>query len=337
MDQTVPLTGLQRPWQLPAPRRRRMGTVLLISLWLHLTVLLLLVVTIEQRGSEGLPPPSTVDLVFESGDQDKPPTEQQLAVPSAPPPAPSASQAQAVPVPPVPPPAPAVELPPPTPPPPVAVAPQPAPLPTPPTPPAEAGELPLPPPLPPVAMLPRLTPPPAPTPQRPSPPQRAAPPQAVAPQRPAPAPAPGAFPTPMAFSFGGSKALTPPSASAPKGGQHGRRTLDISLTLQHGDTGTTLNGRGGEDWGNELVAWVNQHKYYPPQAAMNGEDGEVMVRVVVNPNGKVTSVEKRRGSGSQWLDMALVALFRDANVPPPPDKSEPTEFNFTMHYILIRR
>ena len=60
-------------------------------------------------------------------------------------------------------------------------------------------------------------------------------------------------------------------------------------------------------------------------------------RVVVNPNGHVTSVDLTMRSGSQWLDMALVALFRDRDVPPPPDKTEPTIVNFTMRYILIRQ
>ena len=69
---------------------------------------------------------------------------------------------------------------------------------------------------------------------------------------------------------------------------------------------------------------------------MNGEDGDVTVQVVANPNGHVSSVEMRSRSGSRWLDMALMGLFRDANLPPLHDETEPITFNFTMHYILIR-
>ncbi len=69
---------------------------------------------------------------------------------------------------------------------------------------------------------------------------------------------------------------------------------------------------------------------------MNGEDGDVTVQVVANPNGHVTSVQMKSRSGSQWLDMALMGLFRDANLPPLPDQAEPITFNFTMHYVLIR-
>jgi periplasmic protein TonB len=34
----------------------------------------------------------------------------------------------------------------------------------------------------------------------------------------------------------------------------------------------------------------------------------------------------------------LLSLFRDQHIPPyPGGGSEPIEFNFTMHYVLIRR
>ncbi len=59
---------------------------------------------------------------------------------------------------------------------------------------------------------------------------------------------------------------------------------------------------------------------------MNGEDGSAMVQVVANPDGHVTSVELERKSGSQWLDLALLALFRDAHLPPIFGENEPITF-----------
>ncbi len=118
-------------------------------------------------------------------------------------------------------------------------------------------------------------------------------------------------------------------------------TLDFSLTPRQGAADNTPFSRVsgahvGPDWRNELSAWVRSHAYYPQQAAMNNEDGDVTVQVIANPNGHVASVEMRSRSGSQWLDLALLALFRDANLPPLLGESEPITFNFTMHYILIR-
>jgi periplasmic protein TonB len=92
---------------------------------------------------------------------------------------------------------------------------------------------------------------------------------------------------------------------------------------------------GGPDWRNALSQWVSQHAYYPEQARRDGEEGDVKVRVVAQPNGRVTTVELIRKSGSMWLDLALLALFRDARIPPT-GGSEAIEFNFTMHYILRR-
>jgi TonB family protein len=118
-------------------------------------------------------------------------------------------------------------------------------------------------------------------------------------------------------------------------------TLDFSLAPRQGATDNTpfsrvAGAQVGPDWRNQLSAWVRAHAYYPEQAAMNDEDGDVTVQVVANPNGHVTSVQMMSRSGSQWLDMALMGLFRDANLPPLHDEAEPITFNFTMHYILIR-
>ena len=95
--------------------------------------------------------------------------------------------------------------------------------------------------------------------------------------------------------------------------------------------------QGGPDWRNLLSRWVQQHAYYPPEARANLEEGTAQVHVEARPDGRVTSVELIGRSGSIWLDLALQALFRDARIPPIPGGDKPIVFNFTMHYIIIRR
>ncbi len=93
----------------------------------------------------------------------------------------------------------------------------------------------------------------------------------------------------------------------------------------------------GTDWRNALSRWVSEHAYYPEQARREGEEGDAKVRVVAAPDGRVKEVELIGKSGSMWLDLALLALFRDQHIPPLPyGVTEPIDFNFTMHYILIR-
>ena len=294
--------------------------MLLVSLWLHLTLILLMVVTVRyDRVEEELPPPSTVAMVFEGGTPEGP---------ALPHPQPNVTTPSEPPTPPTPPPAPTpppqVAIQPPPPAPQAAPAPVQPPAPPAPQPPPVAVEIPPPRPPPPLAMvIPR------PVPQAP----RTAPPTTVAPSR------PPAFPSPMNFSF---NQPVPPARAATRAPSRGApNTLDFSLAPRQGATDNSPFSRVagahvGPDWRNELSAWVRSHAYYPEQAAMNEEDGDVTVQVVANPNGRVTSVEMKSRSGSQWLDLALLGLFRGANLPPLHDETEPITFNFTMHYILIR-
>jgi protein TonB len=325
----VSIVEAARPWRTSVRRRRTIGRVTIISLWLHLTLLALFAVAVHYAPpvEEELPPPSTVAMVFEGGSKNGP---------TAPKPSPNVLQPAPLPTPPPVPPAPpqvAQETPvPATPAPPAAAPPAstpPAPATPAPPPSAPSAELPVPPPVPPVAMvIPRPTPLPRPTPRPP----------ATAP-RPAPR-NPDAFPTPMNFSFNRpvqreeQRPVTRASARAPM-------TLDFSLAPRSGAADSSPfahipGAHSATDWRNLLSAWVRDHAYYPEQAAMNGEDGSVMVQVTANPDGHVTSVQLESRSGSQWLDMALMGMFRDAKLPPPLE-DEPITFNFTMHYILIRQ
>lgn len=82
--------------------------------------------------------------------------------------------------------------------------------------------------------------------------------------------------------------------------------------------------------------WL-RHRYYPRQAAENGEDGTVDVELVVNRYGVVQSATVVSRSGSAFLDMAAVGTFRGAQLPPIPREIEaPYTVTLTIHYILLR-
>jgi TonB family protein len=92
------------------------------------------------------------------------------------------------------------------------------------------------------------------------------------------------------------------------------------------------------DWLNEVSAWWERHGYYPPQAGINGEDGDVTLHMQVDHDGRVKALELVTKSGSQWLDLAALSVFRDATLPPlPPDMPDKQiPFGVTVHYILVR-
>ncbi len=92
------------------------------------------------------------------------------------------------------------------------------------------------------------------------------------------------------------------------------------------------------DWLNLVSAWWQRHGYYPPQAAANFEDGDVTLHMKVDRDGKVEALELTSKSGSQWLDLAALSVFRGAFLPPlPPDMpNAQIPFEVTVHYVLIR-
>jgi periplasmic protein TonB len=223
-------------------------------------------------------------------------------------------------------------------PPPPAPQPKPQPLPEAPSPPTTAPAtqapapeaLPLPPPVP--VPAPRATPQPE-TPRLPQPRQPARP---VSPPRAAPA-----FPAPMDFSLGPRAApldTEPPRTRASPG------TIDMSFAPMMGGGDITQvhpQGKGddvGDDWFNLVAAWWLRHRFYPTEAGRLQQQGDVQVRLVVARDGRVKAVDIQEKSGSPWLDLGALAVFRDAKLPPlPPDVREPdVTVDFTIHYMIIR-
>ena len=342
----MPLRGLRRLDSLagrpPRRRSRRMRIAAVVSLLIHLVIAVLLLVTIPRgHKEEVLPPPAPVTMVFNTGRREGPtlPNPSLVTSPGKAPPTPPV-EATPLPTPPVPPTPPLPEAPTPTAPPPVQppAAAKPPPAPSQPPPPA-----PSPPPPPPDAEPAPSPPPPPPKPRPVPPPPKPAPPKPAPPPRPEKREAPLDFPAPMNFSFGNQlrapKAL-PRQAARP----HIPGTIDMSMgpatrgaanPTPYSDNDDTA---AGTDWRNALSRWVAEHAYYPEQARRFGEEGDAMVHVIAKSDGTVKEVELVRKSGSMWLDIALVALFRDAHIPPfPAGGDEPLEFNFLMHYMLIRQ
>jgi TonB family protein len=94
----------------------------------------------------------------------------------------------------------------------------------------------------------------------------------------------------------------------------------------------------GPDWRNAFRRWVDDHKRYPQNALLLGEQGASRVRVVAEPDGRVRGVQLIGPSGSVWLDAGLLAMFRGAQLPAFPPGADPrgVTIDFTMNYILVR-
>ena len=179
----------------------------------------------------------------------------------------------------------------------------------PPPPPVPVTETPPPPPVPtPPVPTPKVPPPPRPVarvhPPQP-PPQRVA---AVAPVNPAGPPV---------------QAPAGPPAQAPEG-------------QNSGQNGASRGGGAstGAAWTGKLKQWWDQHSFYPSEASRTNEGGSVRVRIVVAPDGQVTSIQVVQGSGMSVLDAAALAVFRNARLPPfpPGTPAPPADVVVTLHY-----
>ena len=295
-----------------AQRRDRFGGPAALSALLHALVLAGLILAARERVRvpHWLPPPS-VRMLFQGGGA------KQAAVPN---PATRRPHRPASPAP--------VPVP--------VVRPAPAPVapPVPPTP--RAVPLPpLPREVPASPSRPVASPPPAAV-ARPGPGLPLPPPRPAVPRPPAPRLAPR-FPAPMRFSLGGA----PHAPSPPRAAAKPARGIDLSFAPHGGGAeqlalAGILNRDGvGPDWSNAFSAWLAKHSYYPRDAGILGEHGDVVVRFVVSRDGRVTGLHLEQSSGHPILDMATLGLFRGAHLPPlPPQDGVRLPIRFTMHYVI---
>ncbi len=313
----------------PSRPRSRLWRLAALSAALHLGVVMLLALRLSGGArQEASPPPADFAMVFQSAapraataprPSGSAPPAKQARTPSPPSPPPAATPA-AVPRAAVQPPAKPPPIPKAAPRPPPERIPAPSPV-VPPAPQPQPAQ---------VAPRPALPPLHAPRPATQPPPQpRARPPTAVA--------GAGKFPAPIMRSFfipstasGNAHPFSRAFASGDQAVLRGKSN-DRSFDLQGAD-------QLGSAWINAFMAWVDEHKHYPEQAAANGEDGNTTVQFTVDRYGHVKEVRLYERSGSVWLDMGLTGMFRDAHLPPFPygTAENDVQMLFTMHYIIDR-
>lgn len=89
-------------------------------------------------------------------------------------------------------------------------------------------------------------------------------------------------------------------------------------------------------WRSQLSAWLAAHKSYPEEARRRSEQGNVVLRFVVERSGRVAEVAVVRGSGSSILDAAAEALLHNAILPAfPSAMSQPSVVvTVQLHFAL---
>jgi periplasmic protein TonB len=130
-----------------------------------------------------------------------------------------------------------------------------------------------------------------------------------------------------------------PSPVAPATPSHRALNMDLPQSDAQAVAGPQLTVKGdiGADWMSELTDWVNAHKYYPAQAAEQGQQGTSEIEFTVDRKGNVTGVHLLNSSGSNFLDLAWLGLFQGVTLPPFPagTKSDHITVDATMQYTLV--
>lgn len=155
----------------------------------------------------------------------------------------------------------------------------------------------------------------------------------------APRSAVGTLSNPMDLSLG-------PAAPRPAArGSVASRSLDLSPSREQAGPARSdpyaqiRAANASADWNRGLLSYWLQHRYYPEQAAANGEQGAVTIQLTVNRSGRVENVEVLSRSGSQWLDMAALATWRNARLPAFTNemREERITFPIPIQYFLIQK
>jgi len=74
----------------------------------------------------------------------------------------------------------------------------------------------------------------------------------------------------------------------------------------------------GSDWMRQLRLFWIEHRRYPQEAVINGDEGTVVIRFDVDRLGHVSNYEQLQSSGSRPLDLVTRATFANAKLAPFP-------------------
>ncbi len=158
--------------------------------------------------------------------------------------------------------------------------------------------------------------------------QQAPPPEPPPPVEPPKPPPPPVKPVPVrAPTPARTKAPAPTAVASAGAPPHSTDGVDTASRTD----GTNHN----PDWMGKLKQWWDQHSFYPKEASASDQGGAVRVRMAIDADGWVKSVEVVHGSGSSVLDTAAIAVFRDVHLPPfPPGTPAPSgDVEVTVRYV----
>ena len=121
-----------------------------------------------------------------------------------------------------------------------------------------------------------------------------------------------------------------------------RPTMQRSVDIRNipGQASTRDLARGSDsgsfeagNYGSEVFRAIDRVRFYPPRSCERGEEGSVLLRVVIGAGGKLLDAYVARGSGVPDLDAATIEMAHRAHYPPVPrGLKPPLTFNVPIEF-----
>lgn len=158
--------------------------------------------------------------------------------------------------------------------------------------------------------------------------------------KPLPKPIVKPLPTPVVENTEPVPEITPPPnviAAAPKAETAPpAHTVPIPVPVKQEPTPPPAPSQADIDdalgkYGNALWSAISKHKKYPKIAQIRGWEGEAIVELVLDSNGKIKSKKIAQSSGFEALDkQALEMVDKAAPFPTPPEALRSNSFTITV-------
>ena len=108
--------------------------------------------------------------------------------------------------------------------------------------------------------------------------------------------------------------------------------VEKSVSKGEAEKGKTVVSTNKKEFNREsyvslIIQEIERKKFYPPLARRLGIEGKVVVRIVVDREGKLKEVSVVKSSGNKILDRAALKLIKKCNFPPLPPEYQKEVFD----------
>jgi protein TonB len=116
------------------------------------------------------------------------------------------------------------------------------------------------------------------------------------------------------------------------------KPAEVQATVQQASLSSAAQAAAGskeaEEYAATLLAWLNKHKTYPPEARSQNVEGHAVLWLSITADGTIAGSRIEQSTGNEALDEAISQMIRRANPAPAPPAAR--EFRLPIIFKLKR-